>query len=439
MRIISIIVILLPVIAYFSTSKKKDFLNPAIAFTVLYILKIVIPTIVYSYLPNVPIAGYFFLEASLYDDEVFFKYTIVQSIGYCMVLCGISMIKIKKRRATMGKSTDRLKSRRYKICGYFFYLLGVIGFVMVMSKTGGIVYFLSNIGRRIEMIKDLDFETKLLSLLNYAPLILVYSKRWTKDKIRLLDIILIVLAGLMVGLGGRKALIMLLIESVAIYHFVVKPIKIKRFLNVKVISISCMVLIFFTTYSKLRRPGAFDEFVKDPIGFYLMSNEGGLTNSLVSESYVPFYVSIVDYFDKHDKWEGASFFSLPSAFIPSSFYPNKPPVDDGMYLYSIAHGTNVHPPMPTRELDGSSWPLETFGAMYANFGSVGVILGMLLLGCVISYSFKRMVLSNYQFKYVILYIVTLFTFEISTLRIVQLVTIFITLSFIQFVIEKKYD
>ena len=424
---------------FFICNRKKDFFNPSTAFSFLYVLKIVIPTIIYSFPDNIYIANDFFLEKSLCNDDVFVKYSIIQSIGYCMVLIGISIYKKKRIRKDYIAERERTSnSRRYKFWGYCFYLLGGVGFFMIMSKVGGILFFFSNLGQRIFLIKDLDFETYLLSLLNYAPLVLIYSKKWTKEKIKLLDIVLVVLAGLMVGLGGRKALIMLVIECAAVYHFVVKPIKIKQILNLKVITICCFIFLFFTTYSKLRTPGAFEEFVNDPIEFYFEKNEGGLTESMAGESYVPFYVSIVDYFDNNNKWNGASFLCLMTAFIPSSFYPNKPPVDDGMYLYSIAHGNSVVPPVPTKDLDGTSWPLETFGSMYANFGFIGVVVGMLLLGCTISYTFKKMVYSNYQFKYVIFYIIMLFTFEISTLRIVQAVIAFVLLSFVQFVINRKY-
>lgn len=439
MRLFSLVIILLPVLLFFIYNKKKDFLNPSTAFSFLYTLKVVLPTIIYSFSENIYIADDFFLERSLYNDDVFIKYTIIQSIGYCMVLIGIGMHKIKSTNNDVADEIEnKSDSHRYKFWGYCFYLLGVVGFFMVMSKVGGIIFFFSNLGQRTYLVRDLDFETYLLSLLNYAPLVLIYSKKWTKEKIKLSDIILVVLAGIMVGLGGRKALIMLVIECAAVYHYVVKPIKIKQFLNVKIITIYCFIFLFFTTYSKLRTPGAFEEFVNDPVEFYVGKNEGGLTRSLAGESYVPFYVSIVDYFDSNDKWYGDSFLGLLSAFIPSSFYPDKPPVDDGMYLYSIAHGTSVDPPMPTRELDGTSWPLETFGSMYANFGVVGVIVGMLLLGYIISFSFKKMVYSNYQFKYVIFYIIMLFTFEISTLRIVQALLAFVILSFVQLVIKRKY-
>lgn len=439
MRLISLIVIILPVLLYFISNRKKDFFNPSTAFSFLYILKVVIPTIIYSFPENIYIANDFFLEKSLYNDEVFIKYSVIQSIGYCMAIIGIGIHKIKRINKNViderGSSSD---GYRYRFWGYSFYLLGAVGFFLIMSKVGGIIFFFSNLGQRTYLVKDLDFETYLLSLLNYAPLVLIYSKRWTKQKFKLLDIILVVLAGIMVGLGGRKALIMLVIECAAVYHYVVKPIRIKQIFNLKVITICCFLFLFFTTYSKLRNPGAFEEFVNNPVEFYVEKNEGGLTKSLAGESYVPFYISIVDYFDSNKKWNGASFGGLISAFIPSSFYPDKPPVDDGMYLYSIAHGNSVVPPVPTRNLDGSSWPLETFGSMYANWGFIGVIVGMLLLGYIISYSFKKMVYSNYQFKYVIFYIMMLFTFEISTLRIVQAIIAFVLLSFVQLVIKRKY-
>ena len=73
-----------------------------------------------------------------------------------------------------------------------------------MSKTGGVAYFFSNLQYRTYLVRDLDFESYLLSLLNYAPLLIIYSKRWTKGKIRFIDIILIIFAGLMVGLGEER-------------------------------------------------------------------------------------------------------------------------------------------------------------------------------------------------------------------------------------------
>ena len=118
---------------------------------------------------------------------------------------------------------------------------------------------------------------------------------------------------------------------------------------------------------------------------------------------------------------------------------DKPPVDDGMYLYSIANGRDgLLPPMPVHELDGSSWPLETVGAMYANFGSLGVLIGMWLVGIIIGSVYNKMIKTNYSFLFVIFYTLMLFTFELSSLRIVQLVMAFVILSVIQFTVNKLH-
>ena len=445
MRFISIIILLLPILLYFIINTKKNFLNPSTAFSFLYIIKIVLPTIIYSNIDNVSYADNLFLKKSLLNDDVFFKYTLIQSLGYCMVLLGLRIFKtssgIEYNINSYGINSDEnvSESKKYKVFGFLFYLLGVFGFILVMTKVGGIAFFFSNLDQRTTFVRNLDIELYLLAFLKFAPLILIYSKKWTKDKMKWWEFVLIILAGLMTGLGGRKDLLMLVIECAVVYHFVVNPIKMKQVFNIKTLSLCCLIFLFFTTYSKLRVPGAMDKFINDPVTFYISNNDGGLIKSVAGESYVPFYVSIVDYFDKHERWEGKSFSSLTSAFIPSSIYHDKPPVDDGMYLYSIAHSAkNIQPPMPTGKLNGSSWPLATFGAMYANFGPIGVIVGMLLLGIIISYFYRKMQLSDYQFKYVIFYTIILFTFEISTLRIVQVVSALVLLSLIQFVIDKKY-
>ena len=110
-----------------------------------------------------------------------------------------------------------------------------------------------------------------------------------------------------------------------------------------------------------------------------------------------------------------------------------------MYLYSIANGRDgLLPPMPVHELDGSSWPLETVGAMYANFGSLGVLIGMWLVGIIIGSVYNKMIKTNYSFLFVIFYTLMLFTFELSSLRIVQLVMAFVILSVIQFTVNKLH-
>ena len=135
MRFISIIILLLPILLYFVINTKKNFLNPSTAFSFLYIIKIVLPTIIYSNIDNVSYADNLFLKKSLLNDDVFFKYTLIQSLGYCMVLLGLRIFKtssgIEYNINSYGINSDEnvSESKKYKVFCFLFYLLGVFGFI----------------------------------------------------------------------------------------------------------------------------------------------------------------------------------------------------------------------------------------------------------------------------------------------------------------------
>jgi hypothetical protein len=247
---------------------------------------------------------------------------------------------------------------------------------------------------------------------------------------------LLVVSGLISGLGGRKALIILLLEAILIYHYTVKKIELKKFIHLKYILGVILLYVFFILMSNFRTQGAFETFLSEPISFIKQSN-GGIFDTLRKESYVPFFIAVLYYFKSHDFWFGRSFLGLITAPIPSSLYAGKPPVDDGAYLYSICSGrTEITPPMPYSSLDGSSYPLETFGSMYGNFGIVGLLLGMLLLGIIIGSAYRYMCNNNYSFFSIILYTQVIMTFELSTLRIFQLFGTIVMLGLITFVVRK---
>jgi len=149
-------------------------------------------------------------------------------------------------------------------------------------------------------------------------------------------------------------------------------------------------------------------------------------------------MTIIDYFKTHALWLGKSFIGLVTAIIPSSLYTGKPPVDDGTYLYSICQGrTNIVPPMSFGNLDGSSYPLETFGSMYANFGIVGLFVGMIVLGGIYGYAYRKIKKNSYDLFSVVIYTQIIFTFQLSTLRIFQLFEIIVVFKIITAVVDRQ--
>lgn len=430
MRLIGAIIALVPLLTILRIFNKRELLAPTNLYSLLYIVTIMIPTIIYAGDTSAALLTNGYLREAVSDNAIYLTYTVIQTVGYHLVLFGMGLrLKDRKllyvspkayRSVNEGRDYSSTASINYKFWGILFTVAGFGVFILMMQKVGGIYYFLTHLQYRSSMTRDLDLLSWFLPLLQYGPLIIVYSLRGTGKRMSVWLLILIVIAGFCYGLGGRKAIILMLFETITIYHYAVRPISLRDALQPKYIILGITLVIFFVTYVQFRREGALESFLLDPYSF-INGNNQGIAKVFTSESYVSFYMATIKYFKENALWKGASYLGLLTAIIPSSLYAGKPPVDDGMYLYSICQGrTDIMPVMKTSSLNGSSYPLETFGSTYANFGVFGVIIGMVFLGIVIGYFYKKLEKSNYNLFYIIIYAQVIFGFELSTLRMFQL-------------------
>ena len=429
MRFIAIILFLLPILTFPLIFSKTNIIGPANIWSLLYFIKISIPGILYSNRDALFSIQNATIREAMSNDDLFVVYALLQMICYYLVIFGMGIIRSKKgtllyinpRYYTYEFSSEYEEeaSIGYRIWGVIFILIGLLAYFSMMRNVGGIAYFYTHLQYRASLIRDYDIQSWLMNCLHYGPLLLVYSLKGTHKPLSLKIILLLMLCGFLNGLGGRKDLLMMLIQGLFIYHFSVAPLKIRDFLKSRYVITALIAFLFFTVYVQLRTETSLQSFISNPIGFITNDTEM-LTDSIRSESYIPYYVTILNHFKYHQYWLGASFKGLITAIIPSSLFANKPPVDDGMYLYSICRGRDIIPVMPARELDGSSFPLETFGSMYANFGMIGLLLGMVFLGIIIGYAYRKMVKSNFTLFSIMIYTHILFNFQLSTLRIFQL-------------------
>ena len=447
MRLFAAFIQLFPLVTFIMTyRKKRELLSPINLITGLYIIRIMIPTILYCFPENYQNLSNLYLLRAVSSDGCYLLYSILQLIGYYLICLGTRVVfyvgkyPLKKQKSLLQEDrinkieltgAESAQNLNYRIWGIVFWVIGAFAFLMIMKKTGGIIYFYAHLQYRISMTRNLDLLSWLLSLAHYGLLLIAYSYRGTKKKIGWIFFFCFV-TGLMIGLGGRKPILMLLIETIVIIHYVVSPIKLKSIFTFRNILLCTAAFVMFVLMVSFRTEGAFERFLANPISFFLEHNQG-ITKLFMQESYVTFFMAIIYYFRTHDLWLGASFKGLLTAIIPSSLYPAKPPVDDGMYLYSICQGrTDIYPVMPVSELNGSSYPLETFGSMYANFGPIGVLIGMFLVGWVIGFFYRKIQLSDYRLFYMILYTQVLTGFEISTLRIFQIFSTMVLLNIVEF-------
>lgn len=433
-----------PFITWLLMHKKyRDIAAPYNLFTFLYVVNIMLPMLLYMDVSTAMTISNSYIRGSVLSDSTYIMYVILQTVSYYLVIFGTklrfgkSSIEHLNNNELEMHTTDIMTQKKYRHAGIVLWLIGAIAFLKIMSEVGGIYYFFTHLQYRSSLIRDLDVLSWILPFVNYGVLFIVYSYKGTNNKLSIKIIFLIIISGLMSGLGGRKALLILLIEVLLLYHYCVKKIDIRMFFKAKYVIGIVGIYFFFILMTNFRAEGAFEDFLSNPLAFTKKSNSG-LLSTIRTESYVTYYMSIIEYFKTHSLWMGKTFWGLITAIIPSSIFSGKSPIDDGTYLYSICQGrSDIVPPMPFSQLNGSSYPLETFGSMYGNFGMMGLFLGMIILGCIYGWAYRKMKNNSYDLFSVVIYTQIIFTFQLSTLRIFQLFEIIVVFKIITAVVDRQ--
>lgn len=436
MRVIVGVLSLLPLLTWLMTHRKyRDIAAPYNLITFLYIINVMIPILSYVNVSAVNEISESYIRNAVLNNVTFSKYIILQTLSYYFVIFGTQLRVTNKNCFYNQKKIENVKKsqKRYLYIGILLWVIGAIAFIEIMRRVGGIYYFFTHLQYRVSLTRNLDFLSWILPFVNYGVLFIVYSYKGTNKPLNIKIILLIAISGIMSGLGGRKSLLILLIESLLLYHYCVKKIDIRKLFKIKYILLIALIYIFFILMSKFRTEGAFEAFIENPLLFINQSNNG-VISTIRGESYITYYMAVIEYFKTNSLWLGKSFLGLITAIVPSSLFPGKPPVDDGTYLYSICKGrTDIVPPMPFNQLNGSSLPLETFGSMYANFGVIGLFMGMTILGIIYGYFYRKMKRSSYSLFSVVIYTQIIFTFQLSTLRMFQLFELIVVFSVVTFI------
>lgn len=367
-------------------------------------------------------------------EESIFKFTMVYLIGYCSLLAGMMIVSFNKKEKT---NIEFLDFKKNNIRIQFFIPMIIIAtlgaYLHFLNKIGGLNYLLNNLELRAQMTSGNGYILSAMPLMTLSILLLIYTY-WKNSGlfIRMLLSFLVIMNILIeTSLGGRKSTLFIIIFILLISNYSIKKV---RFLSLKVVLSIFAGSVYFVTVPILRSSGGFFENISN-LG---QSMSSSLTNLFLGLSYIDHYVLILNNFNLSNFWLGKSFLDMFFAPIPSFIFPNKPPIDDGMYIRSIAEGWEVTPNSSRLDLFQSSWPPETFGVMYLNFGIVGIILGFFLLGYIYQKMYNAMLSSNYSFFSIYLYGFVVLNFEFSNLRIVQLLTILSVILILYVLTELKF-
>lgn len=398
--------------------KTKNIFNPATIVSIMYMIKSIPHLwIICNSLNNLDYRVYSHSSWPGLNISIV-RYIILGSISHLALLIGINIhLKFKDKRKGL---VFRMEENQYQLekAGWITFFLGVICFFIVIRNIGGISFLLNNLSKRAHLLKGEGYIfTIMQASITLSVCLSTYNLKNNKSNAFKGRFLLILVGSLIIlsCFGGRTPSINLIINIILILNFTNPKFKL---ISIKNVILCIFIWGYILVMPMLRTEDSISIYTKNPS--LLFSQVSKDIFEIIEEiSIVDENMFVFNQFNSRNYWYGSSYFDLIKAPIPSKIFPNKPPVDDGMYIWNLLIGNDVKPSTPVNQMHNSSWPLNTTGMMYANFGIIGIVIGMVIMGYIYSYTYYLVVRSNKCIFALTLYFYILFRFEISNLYIVQ--------------------
>jgi hypothetical protein len=353
-------------------------------------------------------------------DATLIWYGIVQAVGFFALIAGYH----SRLGGYIGNRLPLIAGRESESNCWVAVVLavtgGLVGWVLLLQQIGGYAFLITHLHQRTSLIAGSGYLLYSLNLFLIGIVALIYSMRYRRTLGKILLTVLLGVGIIIIfsSLGGRGPAIRMFIISLLAWHYGVR-----RFTSVpwRWITLSAIFVIpYFVLIPILRgSSGAVERFMHEPEAL-ITESLAYIPKAVKQTSYVEHYLLIVSHFSADRVWFGRSYRDLLYAAIPSKLIPNKPPVDDGVYVQTIAiTGQDVKPNTPFAELSPSSWPPETLGISYMNFWVPGVLIGMFLLGAGYRLAYQYMQRSQYSLYSITIYGSVLLYFHLSNLRLMS--------------------
>ena len=277
-----------------------------------------------------------------------------------------------------------------------YFLLLILGFVLVISifeRAGGIINYVNNFGSRSEMLAGYGFIIKLGTLFIQLSILYFFINNFERSS--WFSYVLIAIGMIILfSLGGRTAPIFLLFAAIVYLHF-----RNKRFVVSLTVVFLVILIIFIALFISGLRIGGnnfFEAFQSGRAFNILFLIIGGYFSYIIRDSV------IISYFSENEFWYGSGLLSFIYAFIPRSFYPDKPVVDNGVYVIAMTQGQFVTPPMQPNSLPYYGWP-ESYMSGYMEAGWIGLLLGVIISCTLVHLVFSKFVRSNFRIEWAYIY------------------------------------
>ncbi len=303
---------------------------------------------------------------------------------------------------------------------FVLYAIGFALFLVMIARLGGFASLWQNLYKRTELAAGLGYLQQFYTFLLIVSSQAIYL-RYARAGHPLAALPFITLTIFALGaLGQRGPVALLLFALIITHHFRVRRFRV--LMNGKIAVIALLLLVFMLVFVQFRNREV--TRLSDISASQLAQDA---QRSVIARfGNIERGIAALGYFGDHGFWGLRLYYSVLTAPIPRTLYPDKPPVDTGRYLATIAKGGTADPPQPVRELLPTSWPDE-FLAGYMSFGIPGLVLLALISGYVYGFVYRVMVVRGHDIYslYLYAYLGFLGARALSPMIVVNVLTIFL--------------
>ena len=332
--------------------------------------------------------------AAEYRDYFLVVYAYAFSlIVYVFVILGVISGSYSKNKLPLiaGRYVFGFMSMR-RFTGWhgasFLYSMGLFSYFCFLQQIGGLSNLWSDISQRVLLTAGLGYYQSLYVLLITVSTAFLYVEFFHKRKF-ILFLICSLSFFILASLGQRAPAAVMVFILIIVHHYKIKPIK--QLITKKLFIVISVVLLFMYLSVQLR-PSSEEVDVTTRIERDVIHRLGTIERQIV----------VAGYFETHEYWGTGLYASLIYAMIPRGLFPEKPPVDTGVYLNDIRQGGSLTPPVPVEDLAPSSWP-DGYLAGYMSFGIIGLICLSFLSGYFYGLVYRLTRMMNYSIVSIVFY------------------------------------
>lgn len=355
-------------------------------------------------------------------------FALVQALSNIFLLVGVWVGDRVKLGQSLANPRERYSGSSLRKLACFSFVLALVLIAMKMNAAGGISNFLASIHMRASLLQGTgQYDILIAPAANLSVFLLLFARSLDgRPRVATIIFVLIVLSLSLSLFGGRKAPMVLVLTTILIAT--AYSDRLSLFSPGFMFAYLAVGLLFVGLYW-FRANSAADAGI-------VVSTQLSVFELLSNISYLDTYLFVLYHFQSAEYWGFATLPELVTRFIPGFFPAGPPPLDDGVYIRTLFEGMPAEPGMAFESLFPSSWPPETIGFGYMNFGVVGVIGVSCVKGLVTGLAFKVARSRGLEPMSLFFAIFLAMNFHFTNLRVFQ--TIMTLLGLFLFVIGLRY-